>query len=303
MPSNGCMNILITGASGLIGRYLAPCLEKAGHRVWKLKRSSSELIGPSWDPPAGKIHFEPAGPLDAVIHLAGENIAQPWKRAVRKRIRDSRIDTTRLLAEKLATMKPLPRVLVCASATGYYGNRGDELLDEQSLPGHGFLPEICHEWEAAAQPARDAGIRVVHLRLGLVLSPDGGALKRMLPVFRWGLGGKFGDGHYYWSWITIVDVARVVEHVLESPGIAGPVNTVTPFPVTNAEFTQVLGRVVKRPTFFTVPPFALEVMFGQMADEALLCSFRVMPARLIQSGFQFKLPHLDLALRELLAEK
>lgn len=177
------------------------------------------------------------------------------------------------------------------------------MLDEQSLPGHGFLPEICREWEAAAQPAKEAGIRVVHLRFGLVLSPDGGALKRMLAVFKWGLGGKFGDGHYYWSWITIDDAVRAVEHVLNTPSLSGPINIVTPFPVTNAEFTKLLARAVRRPAFFTVPPFALEVMFGQMADEALLCSFRVMPARLVQSGFQFKFPRLELALRDLLAKR
>jgi uncharacterized protein (TIGR01777 family) len=247
------------------------------------------------------VNLEPAGALDVVIHLAGENIAQPWKRAVRKRIRESRVTSTRLLAEKLARLPVKPKTLICASATGYYGNRGDEILDEQSLPGHGFLPEICREWETAAEPARAAGIRVVHLRFGIVLSPDGGALKRMLPLFRWGLGGKLSHGHYYWSWIALEDVIRVVCHVMAHKNLSGPLNTVTPFPVTNAEFTRALAKVLNRPAFLTAPPFALEVMLGQMANEVLLSSCRVMPARLIQSGFQFKYPNLAPALSELLA--
>ena len=248
------MNILITGASGLVGSALTPFLEQRGHRVSKLSRSDSNTSAPRWNPAGGMIDLGPAGPLDAVIHLAGENIAQPWKRAVRKRIRESRVQSTKLLSETLTASRPIPRVLICASATGYYGDRGDELLDEQSLPGHGFLPEICREWEAAADPARTAGIRVVHLRFGIILSPWGGALKRMLPVFKMGLGGKLGDGHYYWSWLAIDDVLGVVDHVLNTEYISGPINTVTPFPVTNREFTKALAAALKRPAFFTIPP-------------------------------------------------
>ncbi|MDB6032433.1 MAG: uncharacterized protein JWM16_2771 [Verrucomicrobiales bacterium] len=296
------MNILITGASGLIGSHLGPFLQDQGHRVWKLKRGAPAPGSPSWDPVAGAIDLEPAGALDAVIHLAGENVAQPWKRAVRKRIRESRVNSTRLLAEKLAHLPRKPKVLICASATGFYGNRGDELLDEQSLPGHGFLPEICREWEGAAEAAEDVGIRVVYLRFGIVLSPKGGALKRMLPIFKWGLGGKLGNGHYYWSWIALEDVLGVVVHVLANDSLSGPINTVTPFPVTNAEFTRALAKAVKRPAFLAVPPFVLEVLLGQMADEVLLCSFRVMPARLIQSGFHFKYPSLNSAFSRLLNE-
>lgn len=296
------MNILITGASGLIGSHLGPSLQDLGHRVWKLKRGAPAPGSPSWDPVAGAIDLEPAGALDAVIHLAGENVAQPWKRAVRKRIRESRVDSTRLLAEKLARLPRKPKVLICASATGFYGNRGDELLDEQSLPGHGFLPEICREWEGAAEAAEDVGIRVVYLRFGIVLSAKGGALKRMLPIFKWGLGGKLGNGHYYWSWIALEDVLGVVVHVLANDSLSGPINTVTPFPVTNAEFTRALAKAVKRPAFLAVPPFVLEVLLGQMADEVLLCSFRVMPARLIQSGFHFKYPSLNSAFSRLLNE-
>jgi uncharacterized protein (TIGR01777 family) len=294
------MNILITGASGLVGSALTPFLENQGHRVYKLNRSSSDKNVPHWNPAAGMIDLGAAGALDAVIHLAGENIAQPWKRAVRKRIHESRIDSTKLLSQTLAAARPRVKVLICASATGYYGDRGDELLDEHSLPGHGFLPEICREWEAAADAARAAGIRVVHLRFGIILSPRGGALKRMLPVFKMGLGGKLGDGHYYWSWIAIDDVLGVVDHTLKTESVSGPINTVTPFPVTNREFTKALAAVLKRPAFFTVPPFLLEVMLGQMAHEALLCSFRVAPVKLLQSGFQFRFGTLEPALRHLL---
>jgi uncharacterized protein (TIGR01777 family) len=294
------MNILITGASGLVGSALTPFLEQQGHRVFKLSRSDSYKNAPRWNPADGMIDLGPVGSLDAVVHLAGENIAQPWKRAVRTRIRDSRVQSTKLLSETLAAARPVPRVLICASATGYYGDRGDELLDEQSLPGHGFLPEICREWEAAADPARAAGIRVVHLRFGIILSPRGGALKRMLPVFKMGLGGKLGDGHYYWSWLAIDDVLRVVDHALNTESISGPINTVTPFPVTNREFTKALAAALKRPAFFTVPPFLLEVFLGQMAHEALLCSFRVAPVKLLQSGFQFRYGTLEPALRHLL---
>jgi uncharacterized protein (TIGR01777 family) len=294
------MNILITGASGLVGSALTPFLEQRGHRVSKLSRSVSNANAPRWNPADGMIDLAPAGPLEAVVHLAGENIAQPWKRAVRKRIRESRVQSTKLLSETLAASRPMPRVLICASATGYYGDRGDELLDEQSLPGHGFLPEICREWEAAADPARAAGIRVVHLRFGIILSPRGGALKRMLPVFKMGLGGKLGDGHYYWSWLANDDVLGVVDHVLKTESISGPINTVTPFPVTNREFTKALAAALKRPAFFTVPPFLLEVFLGQMAHEALLCSFRVAPVKLLQSGFQFRYGTLEAALRHLL---
>ena len=296
------MNILLTGASGLVGSALLPFLTEKGHKVAKLNRSASDPAQPRWDTAAGTMDLTPAGPLDAVIHLAGENIAQPWKRAVRNRIRESRIQSTKLLSQTLAELNTRPRVLICASATGYYGDRGDELLDEQSLPGHGFLPEICREWEAAADPARAAGIRVVHLRFGLILSTRGGALKRMLPPFRLGLGGKLGDGHYFWSWIALDDVLGVVNFAMEKTTLSGAVNTVSPFPITNREFTRTLARVLRRPAFFTVPPFLLEVLLGQMAHEALLCSFRVSPVKLVQAGFQFKFTALEPTLQHLLRD-
>ena len=297
------MNILITGASGLVGSALIPFLNENGHSTPTLSRSSVAGNQPRWDTTAGTMDLAPAGPLDAAVHLAGETIAQPWKRAVRLRIRESRIQSTRLLSETLARANPRPKVLICASATGFYGDRGDEMLDEQSLPGHGFLPEICREWEAAAKPARIAGIRVVHLRFGLILSTRGGALKRMLAPFRLGLGGKLGDGHYYWSWIALEDVLRVIDFALTTENLSGPVNTVSPFPITNKGFTRTLAKVLHRPAFFTLPPFLLEVFLGQMAHEALLSSFRVTPSKLLQAGFGFSYTDLEKTLRHLLQEK
>ncbi len=294
------MNILITGASGLVGRHLVPVLRQQGHSVWKLSRSTQPLQGPYWNPTTGEIQLHAAGPLDAVVHLAGENIAQRWTRVVKRRIRESRVNATRLLSEALSRLEPLPRTLICASATGYYGNRGDEILDEQSMPGHGFLPEICKEWEAAAQPAEAAGIRVAQLRFGIILNAEGGALKRMLPPFKLGLGGKLGDGHAYWSWITLDDVLRIILRVLDEDSLRGAINAVSPSPVTNAEFTKTLGKVLGRPTLMPISPFILRVAFGEMAEEALLGSFRVIPARLLQHGYEFKFASLEGALRHLL---
>jgi uncharacterized protein (TIGR01777 family) len=231
-----------------------------------------------------------------VVHLAGENIARRWTRAAKTRIRASRVDATRLLCEALARLPQPPRVLVCASATGYYGDRGDELLDERSQPGTGFLPEVCQAWEAATQPARQRGIRVVHLRLGIVLARHGGALARMLLAFRLGLGGRVGTGQQYWSWILLEDLLRVVELAIQDDGLSGAVNTVSPAPATNAEFARTLARALRRPAFLPLPAFAVRMIFGEMGREVLLASARVRPARLLEGGFEFRYPQLAAAL-------
>jgi hypothetical protein len=213
---------------------------------------------------------------------------------------ESRVKSTRALATLLAGLQPKPAVLVCASAIGIYGSRGDEVLTEASLPGSGFLPEVCLAWEAATQPALDAGMRVVHMRFGVVLSPDGGALAQMLPVFRAGLGGRLGSGRQWISWVALPDVIRAIEFALEAESLAGPVNVVAPNPVSNLEFTRTLGRTLRRPTLLRVPAFALRAAFGQMAEDTVLASERVLPARLSALGFDFGFSELEAGLRAVL---
>ncbi len=296
------MNILLTGASGFIGGALSARLMKSGHRVVPLRRSPAlgDEAGPTWNPAAGKISLEPNSPLDAVVHLAGENIAQRWTPAAKERIRASRVDATRLLCNALVRLPQPPRLLICASATGFYGDRGDEWLEEKSAPGTGFLPEVCQAWEAAADAARQRGMRVVHLRLGIVLAGNGGALAKMLPAFRLGVGGRLGTGRQFWSWIALEDLLRIVEQALQDDRLNGAVNTVSPEPVTNAEFTKTLARALQRPAFLPVPAFAVKLLFAEMGREALLGSARVRPARLIESGFEFRLARLDVALKHAL---
>ncbi|MFM1767891.1 MAG: hypothetical protein RJA22_420 [Verrucomicrobiota bacterium] len=290
------MNILLTGASGLVGTALQAWLTGAGHRVVPLRRGGGPGQ-PSWDLAAGRIDLAPAGRLDAVIHLAGETVAQRWTSAVRARIRDSRVTGTRLLAEALARMPERPRVLVCASATGFYGSRGEEWVDEASPAGRGFLSDVAQVWEAAADPARAAGIRVVHARLGIVLSRRGGALAKMLPIFRLGLGGPVGNGRQFWSWIALDDVVAVLARALTEEAWRGPINVVSPGPVTSREFARVLGRVLRRPAFLPVPGLAVRAMFGEMGRETLLGGVRVRPGVLLESGFRFEHPELEGALR------
>ncbi len=298
------MKILLTGSHGLIGSALAPALTAQGHRIVRLVRvpSTPSPGDAAWDPATGQIADRaPLEGVDAVIHLAGENVAAGrWTPARKARIRDSRVQGTRLLAETLTHLSRPPAVLLCASAVGYYGDRGDEILREGSPPGTGFLAEVTRDWEAAAEPARRAGIRVVHFRIGAVLSRAGGLLPRVLPIFRLGLGGPLGSGRQYMSWIAIDDLVNAVLHLLARDGLTGPVNMVAPAPVTNREFTQTLGRVLSRPTPFPVPPIALRVLFGEMADDALMSSARVEPAKLLESRFTFRFPDLEQALRALL---
>ena len=293
------MNVLVTGASGFVGSALVPFLTRAGHQVTPLKRSRDSANSAHWDPARNEINLA-TGPIDAVVHLAGENLAQRWTAEAKKRIRQSRVDGTRFLSKALANLTTKPRSLVCAAAVGIYGNRGDEMLTEASPPGTGFLADVCKEWESAAQPAADAGIRVVHLRFGVLLDPSGGALKNMLPPFRAGVAGRLGSGTQFISWTTRHDAVRAIDFVLNNPEIAGAINVVSPHPVPNAEFTKTLARVLGRPAILAMPAFVLRLLAGEMANEALLSSTRAVPDRLQKAGFRFEDPELEPALRKLL---
>ena len=296
------MRILITGSTGLVGRALASFLESGGHEVHRLTRrpaeSSREI---EFHPEKGAAHPSEMEGFDAVIHLAGDPIANGrWTEAKKRLIRDSRVPFTRRLAETLGALDKPPAVFISASATGYYGDRGDRVLRESDPPGEGFLPETCVEWEGAAEPASAAGIRVVHLRTGLVLTPAGGALPPMLSAFGLGLGGPLGAGRQWWSFIALDDLLYLIQHVLMNDGVRGPVNATSPEPVTNAEFTKVLGRVLNRPAFIPAPRFALELALGEMTGPLLLASARVNPEKLLDSGFVFSYPTLESALRHVL---
>jgi uncharacterized protein (TIGR01777 family) len=295
------MNILVSGSTGLIGSELCLFLSKNNHRIVRLVRHAD--AGPDeirWDPSRGILDTQALERLDAVVHLAGENIASGrWTEKKKRRIRESRINGTRTLAQSLSHLFDPPKVLVSLSAVGYYGNRGDEQLNEECASGDGFLPDLCREWETATQAAVIRGIRVVIPRVGIVLSARGGAMARMLPFFRLGLGGRIGSGRQYMSWIALEDLLRVIHHAILTPSLHGPVNAVSPNPVTNRDFSQALGRALSRPARFVLPAFAARIAFGRMADEALLASARVTPARLAQSGFAFHFPELDGALRHL----
>ncbi len=295
------MKIGVTGSTGLVGSALVPLLATHGHDVVGLRRyTESAKDQEGWDPNTGRITVSNTA-LDALVHLAGENIAGGrWNAARKSRIRDSRVDGTRRLAETLAGQAQRPHTLVVASAIGYYGDRGDERLIESSDAGEGFLPEVCHAWEAATAPARDAGIRVVHLRIGIVLTPAGGALAQMLLPFKMCVGGVIGPGRQYMSWIALDDVLAAIRHALQTETLDGPVNAVAPQPVTNAEFTSTLGRVLRRPTVMPLPAFFARLAFGEMADALLLSSTRVQPARLEETGFTFQYPELEAALRHVL---
>lgn len=295
------MDIAITGSSGLIGTALRASLEAAGHNAIRVVRSGSDGIG--WDPAEGRIDAAGFEGIDAVVHLAGEGIGERrWNDEVKKSILDSRVDGTTLLADTLAGLQNPPKVLLSGSATGYYGERGDEVLTEESAKGEGFLSDVVEAWEAAAKPAVDAGIRTAFLRTGIVLSPEGGALGKMLPIFKLGAGGKMGNGKQWWSWISIDDEIGMIEWLLAND-VSGPVNLVAPGATTNAEFTDVLGDVMKRPTFLPVPKFGPKLLLGgELANELLFTSTRVEPGVASSAGYEFKHPELDGALRAVLGK-
>ncbi|MFQ5807717.1 MAG: TIGR01777 family oxidoreductase, partial [Phycisphaerae bacterium] len=251
-----------------------------------------------WNPAADEIDAPALEGVDAVVHLGGVNIAGGrWTAQRKAAIRDSRVASTRLLSQALAQLKKPPRTFLCASATGFYGDRGDDLLTEESPPGKGFLPDVCQAWEVAAAPARQAGLRVVNLRIGIVLSRNGGALKKMLPPFKMGLGGVVGSGRQYMSWITLDDLVRAIDFLLRAESVSGPVNAVTPNPVTNREFTRNLGRILRRPTIAPLPGFVVRALFGEMGQALLWEGNRVLPTRLEQARFSFLYPELESALR------
>ena len=296
------MRILISGASGLIGFALLLRLRELGHEVRRLVRSEDvpeDAIG--WDPAHGRLDPRSLEGLDAVVHLAGENVAKGrWTEGKMRRIRDSRIDGTRLLVTRLLEVETPPSVFIAASAIGAYGDRSDRVVTEDSHYGTGFLCDVCRRWEDASRPLEDKNTRVVHLRIGLVLSPEGGALAKMIPPFRLCLGGVIGDGNQYMSWLTLKEVCSIIEFVIEDAKVSGPVNAVSPNPVTNREFTETLGKVLGRPTVLPLPAFAARLLFGRMADELLLASTRVEPARLRAAGYRFRHPDLEPALRGML---
>jgi len=303
--STTAKTVAITGSSGLVGSVLIPALSAEGWRVRRLVRR--EVRDPTeirWNPDRHELDSAQLHGVDAVVHLAGEGVAdRRWSEAVKNRILTSRTKGTGLLCETLAGLGAKPHVLCSASAVGYYGDRGDEILDESSSAGYGFLAQVCRQWEAATQPARDAGIRVVNLRIGVVLSDKGGALARMLLPFKLGVGGVIGSGKQYISWIALDDLVRTIQFVLDRASLSGPVNAVTPTPVTNRELTKTLGGVLHRPTILPMPAIAARLAFGAMADEMLLSSARVMPAKLQDSGFEFRFPALQPALNYLLREE
>lgn len=289
--------IAISGASGLIGSALAASLAGQGHTVLRLVRRRHDA-GVFWNPEAGEIDAASLEGVDAVVHLAGAPIAERWTSAQKRLIRDSRVLGTRLVASTLAGLRKKPEVMISGSAIGIYGSRrGDEVLDEGSSTGGDFLADVSREWEAAAAPAGEGGIRLVHSRTGLVLAPSGGVLGKMLLPFRMGAGGRVASGRQWFSWIALDDAVQALTFMMEAESLRGPVNMVAPNPVTNAEFTTVLGRVLGRPTVATVPAIAIKLAFGEMGEHTVLASQRVMPQRLLEAGYRFRHPHAEEALR------
>jgi len=320
------MRVLISGLTGLIGSALAASLRDAGWETAGLVRRGPAATGPTpsgpaatgptpsgpaasgphvqWDPAAGAIDADALAGFgaDAVVHLAGESISERWTRAKKDRIASSRVQGTQTLCKALAELpaKARPGVLVSASAVGYYGNRGDELLAEDAAPGKMFLSGVCRDWEAATAPAAAAGIRVANARFGIALSAKGGALREMLTPFRLGIGGRIGSGRQYMSWIALCDATAAIRWIIDHADLAGPVNVASPNPVTNAEFAAALGRALHRPALLPTPVFAVRLALGQMADELLLASARMVPGKLLDSGFEFRCPNLPEALRQAL---
>jgi uncharacterized protein len=286
------MRVAVTGSSGLIGTAVCAGLAGAGHDVVRLVRRDPAAVDEAhWDVDAGTVAEADLQDVGAIVHLAGENIGRRWSDETRRRAWDSRVEGTRLIAETAARLPGRP-VLVCASAIGFYGPRGDELLDETSPRGSGFLAELVEAWEAAAEPARSGGLRTAHLRQGLVLSARGGALERMLLPFKLGVGGRVGSGRQWWSWVSLADTVAAYLFALDHP-LEGPVNVTAPGAVTNREFVEALGRALHRPAVFPVPSLAIKTLFGQMGEEMLLGGQRVVPAKLEAAGFTFGQPDVD----------
>ncbi len=305
--------ILVSGSTGLVGSAVMSALEKEGHDMVRLVRPNTTMNGVdrlsangksaiNWDPGKGEVDVAELEGLDGVVHLAGDNIASGrWTDSKKESIRYSRVIGTRFLCDQLEKLERPPKVLVCASAIGYYGDRGDEVMTEESPPAEDFLAEVCREWEAACKPAIRKGIRVVNLRIGVVLSPKGGGLHKMLLPFKMGVGGVVGSGRQYWSWIALDDLVKVISFALHDEKISGPVNAVSPNSLTNREFTTTLGKVLRRPTIAPLPAFAARMMMGrELADAILLSSTRVQPAKLQAAGFRFNYADLETALRHLL---
>ena len=297
--------ILISGSTGLLASALIPLLQNGGHSITRLVRQQTPQYPGSieWDPIVRLKDETVLEKFDALIHLAGENIAGRWTADKKRRIYESRIQSVRLLCESMSRLNHPPKTVVLASAIGYYGNRGDEILHESSEPGTDFLAQVCRQWEQAAEPAVKRGIRVVHLRIGVVLTPRGGALQQMLLPFKMGAGGVIGNGRQYISWITIDDLISAIYHVLTKKDIHGPVNLTAPYPVDNRVFTKTLGKVLHRPTLVPLPAFAVKLIFREMGEALLLSSTRVDPARLLETDYEFRYPNLELALRHALGKE
>ncbi len=299
---NPKMKIALTGASGLIGKSLKTFLSSQSHQVIPMVRHKN-TEGIYWNPELGELDFSQLEGFDAIIHLAGENIANsPWTKSQKTKLINSRTVSTKLITDAIAQLQNKPKIFMCASAIGYYGDRGSESLDEHSLSGSGFLADLCKAWESSTGVLNTSGIRTVNLRIGLVLSPAGGVLAKILPIFNLGGGGNLGNGKQYMSWIAIDDILGSVLHILNTDTINGAVNLVSPNPVTNSEFTKILGKVISRPTIFPVPEIALKLLLGQMAQELLLASSKVYPKILENTGYEFAYPDLELAFRHLLGK-
>ncbi|MDA0770344.1 MAG: TIGR01777 family protein [SAR202 cluster bacterium Casp-Chloro-G4] len=298
------MKILVSGSTGLVGSALVPYLKGQGLEVVRLVRRAGELSEGEvfWDPERGVLQSDDLSGVEAAVHLAGESIgAKRWSAAQKQRIRDSRVKGTLLLSEALARLEPVPKVLASASAMGFYGDQGDKVLAEDDSPGHDFLADVTQAWEEATSPASNTSTRVVNMRFGLVLDAKADLIRKTLPLFKLGLGGRLGNGRQFMSWITLSDLTCAIGHVLVTPSLSGPVNMSSPNPVTNRDFTSTLGRILSRPTIFAVPALALKLGVGEMA-ESMLCSTRMSPNKLIESGFEFDQPELEAALREVLGK-
>jgi hypothetical protein len=293
MSTGASQVIAISGATGLVGTQLTEVLRKSGHKTVALSRKAGAPGSILWNPSTGVANPQELGTVDTIVHLAGENIAGGrWTPAMKEKIRSSRVEGTRSLVQSIAKTEKRPKTLVCASAIGLYGDRGDEILKESSAPGTGYLADVCTAWEHEAMAATSLGLRVVCVRIGVVLSPRGGALAKMLLPFKMGAGGIVGSGKQYWSWIGLNDLTRAIVFCIENSSVSGPVNAVSPEPLTNYDFTKGVGSALHRPTIFPLPAFVARIVLGEMANDLLLASVRVVPEQLLKHGFQFEQPDL-----------